>query len=400
MSSKIFAKYLMTLTFVIYAALIGLLSGCSDGNSPPAAEKPSVSVVTVKPRSQSLTTELAGRTKAYMVAEIRPQVSGIVQQRLFVEGAEIKAGQPLYQLDSATYQAALAESQATLAKSRATLKSAQATAKRDVQLAKIDAISQQDKEDAEASLLTAAAEVKVAEADVQTARINLAYTRITAPISGRIETSTVTPGALVVAQQDTALTTVQQLDPIYVDVTQSTTELLRLKRDLASGKLQTNSDGEARITLKLDDGSTYSQEGRLQFSGVSVNEGTGTVTLRASFANPERLLLPGMYVVAVLEQAQDQNAILIPQKAVTRSASGQTTVLLVVDGKIEQRVISVDRTVGNQWWVSSGLKANDQVVVEGGQKTPVGTEITVQSADNADSPASGTAATAAAVKEG
>ncbi|TRN54818.1 biotin/lipoyl-binding protein, partial [Pseudomonas syringae] len=165
MSSKIFAKYLMTLTFVIYAALIGLLSGCSDGNSPPAAEKPSVSVVTVKPRSQSLTTELAGRTKAYMVAEIRPQVSGIVQQRLFVEGAEIKAGQPLYQLDSATYQAALAESQATLAKSRATLKSAQATAKRDVQLAKIDAISQQDKEDAEASLLTAAAEVKVAEAD-------------------------------------------------------------------------------------------------------------------------------------------------------------------------------------------------------------------------------------------
>ncbi|MDU8418318.1 efflux RND transporter periplasmic adaptor subunit [Pseudomonas syringae] len=400
MSSKIFAKYLMTLTFVIYAALIGLLSGCSDGNSPPAAEKPSVSVVTVKPRSQSLTTELAGRTKAYMVAEIRPQVSGIVQQRLFVEGAEIKAGQPLYQLDSATYQAALAESQATLAKSRATLKSAQATAKRDVQLAKIDAISQQDKEDAEASLLTAAAEVKVAEADVQTARINLAYTRITAPISGRIETSTVTPGALVVAQQDTALTTVQQLDPIYVDVTQSTTELLRLNRDLASGKLQTNSDGEARITLKLDDGSTYSQEGRLQFSGVSVNEGTGTVTLRASFANPERLLLPGMYVVAVLEQAQDQNAILIPQKAVTRSASGQTTVLLVVDGKIEQRVISVDRTVGNQWWVSSGLKANDQVVVEGGQKTPVGTEVTVQSADNADSPASGTAATAAAVKEG
>ncbi|PIO95396.1 efflux transporter periplasmic adaptor subunit [Pseudomonas syringae] len=400
MSSKIFAKYLMTLTFVIYAALTGLLSGCSDGNSPPAAEKPTVSVVTVKPRSQSLTTELAGRTKAFMVAEIRPQVSGIVQQRLFVEGAEIKAGQPLYQLDSATYQAALAESQATLAKSRATLKSAQATAKRDVQLARIDAISQQDKEDAEASLLTAAAEVKVAEADVQTARINLAYTRITAPISGRIETSTVTPGALVVAQQDTALTTIQQLDPIYVDVTQSTTELLRLKRDLASGKLQTNSDGEARITLKLDDGSTYNQEGRLQFSGVSVNEGTGTVTLRACFANPERLLLPGMYVVAVLEQAQDQNAILIPQKAVTRSASGQTTVLLVIDGKIEQRVISVDRTVGNQWWVSSGLKANDQVVVEGGQKTPVGTEVTVQSADNADSPASGTAATAATVKEG
>ncbi|RML42900.1 Multidrug resistance protein [Pseudomonas savastanoi pv. glycinea] len=399
MSSKIFAKYLITVTFVIYAALISLLSGCSADDPPPAAPKPSVSVITVQPRSQALTTELAGRTQAFMVAEIRPQVSGIVQQRLFVEGADVKAGQPLYQLDSATYQAALAESQATLAKSRATLKSAQATARRDIGLAKIDAISQQGKEDAEASLLTAAAEVKVAEADVQTARINLAYTRITAPISGRIETSTVTPGALVVAQQDTALTTVQQLDPIYVDVTQSTTELLRLKRDLASGKLQTNGDGQARITLKLDDGSTYNHDGRLQFSGVSVNEGTGTVTLRASFANPERLLLPGMYVVAVLEQAQDQNAILIPQKAVSRSASGQTTVLLVVDGRIEQRVISVDRTMGNQLWVSSGLKANEQVVVEGGQKTPVGTEVSVQNADSPNSPSPSGTVAATDVKE-
>ncbi|KTB55062.1 hemolysin D [Pseudomonas viridiflava ICMP 13104] len=397
MSSKIFAKYLMTITYVIYAVVIGLLSGCSE-DAPPAAEKSKVSIITVKPRSQSLTTELAGRTRAFMVAEIRPQVSGIVQQRLFVEGAQVKAGQALYQLDSATYQAALAEAQATLAKSRATLKSAQATARRDVQLAKIDAISQQDKEDAEASLQTAAAEVKVAEADVQTARINLAYTRITSPINGRIETSTVTPGALVVAQQDTALTTVQQLDPIYVDVTQSTTELLRLKRDLASGALQSTGDGEARVTLKLDDGSPYNHDGRLQFSGVSVNESTGTVTLRASFANPQGLLLPGMYVLAVLEQAQDQNAILIPQKAVNRAASGQTTVLLVVGGKIEQRVVVVDRAVGNEWWVTSGLKAGEQVVVEGGQKTPVGTEVTVQASETTDSTAK--TATAANSKEG
>lgn len=397
MSSKIFAKYLMTFTYVIYAAFISLLSGCSE-EAPPAAEKPKVSIITVKPRPQSLTTELAGRTRAFMSAEIRPQVSGIVQQRLFVEGAQVKAGQALYQLDSATYKAALAEAEATLAKSRATLKSAQATARRDIALAKIDAISQQDKEDAEATLQTSAAEVKVAEADVQTARINLTYTRITSPINGRIETSTVTPGALVVAQQDTALTTVQQLDPIYVDVTQSTTELLRLKRDLASGALQSNGEGEARVTLKLDDGSTYNHDGRLRFSGVSVNEGTGTVTLRASFANPDRLLLPGMYVLAVLEQAQDQNAILIPQKAVNRAASGQTTVLLVEGGKIEQRVVTVDRAVGNEWWVTSGLKAGEQVVVEGGQKTPVGTEVTVQASETTDSTARTAPATAG--KEG
>ncbi|MCF5629768.1 efflux RND transporter periplasmic adaptor subunit, partial [Pseudomonas syringae] len=234
--------------------------------------------------------------------------------------------------------------------------------------------------------------------DVQTARINLAYTRITSPINGRIETSTVTPGALVVAQQDTALTTVQQLDPIYVDVTQSTTELLRLKRDLASGALQSTGDGDARVTLKLDDGSPYNHDGRLQFSGVSVNESTGTVTLRASFANPQGLLLPGMYVLAVLEQAQDQNAILIPQKAVNRAASGQTTVLLVVGGKIEQRVVVVDRAVGNEWWVTSGLKAGEQVVVEGGQKTPVGTEVTVQASETTDSTAK--TASAANSKEG
>jgi membrane fusion protein (multidrug efflux system) len=313
-----------------------------------------------------------------MVAEIRPQVGGIVQQRLFVEGAEVKAGQALYQLDASSYKAALAEAQANLAKARATLKSAQATAKRDAQLAKIDAISQQDNEDAQASLLTAEAELQVAQAGVETARINLAYTRISSPVSGRIETSTVTPGALVVANQESALTTVQQLDPLYVDVTQSTTELLRLKRDLASGVLQSNGEGEARISLKLDDGSTYAHEGRLKFSGVSVNEGTGTVTLRAQIANPDRLLLPGMYVRAVLEQARDDQAILIPQQAVTRSASGVTTVLLVVNGKVEQRVLTIDRAVGNQWWVKTGLNAGDQVIVEGGQKVRVGEAVVAQ----------------------
>lgn len=382
MSTKYFAKYLVTAAVLLCVIIIAVLGGCSAGDPAPQAVAPTVTVLTVQPKSQVLTTELAGRTQAFMVAEIRPQVGGIVQQRLFVEGAEVKVGQALYQLDVAPYKAALAQAEATLSKSRATLKSAQTTAKRNAQLVKIDAISQQTFEDSEATLLTASADVQVAQADVDTARINLAYTRISSPVAGRIETSTVTPGALVVANQDTALTTVQQLDPLYVDVTQSTSELLGLKRDLASGVLQANDDGEARISLKLDDGSTYNREGRLTFSGVSVNQSTGTVTLRAVFPNPEHLLLPGMYVRGELEQARDEQAILVPQKAVTRSASGVTSVLVVADGKVEQRVLTVDRTVGNQWWVTAGLQAGEQVIVEGGQKVRVGAEVQTQTVDS------------------
>ncbi len=381
MSTKFFAKYLVTAAVVLSLIILAVLGGCSAGDPAPQAVTPTVTVLTVQPKTQVLTTELAGRTQAFMVAEIRPQVGGIVQQRLFVEGAEVKVGQALYQLDAAPYKAALAQAEATLSKARATLKSAKTTATRNAQLVKIDAISQQTNEDAQAALLTAAADVQVAQADVDTARINLAYTRISSPVAGRIETSTVTPGALVVANQDTALTTVQQLDPIYVDVTQSTSELLGLKRDLASGLLQANSDGEARIRLKLDDGSTYNHEGRLKFSGVSVNQSTGTVTLRAVFANPDHLLLPGMYVRGELEQARDDQAILVPQKAVTRSASGVTSVLVVVDGKVEQRVMTVNRAVGNQWWVTAGLQAGDQVIVEGGQKVRVGAVVQTQAVD-------------------
>ncbi|TFY89055.1 efflux RND transporter periplasmic adaptor subunit [Pseudomonas kairouanensis] len=381
MSTKFFAKYLVTAAVLLSVIILAVLGGCSAGDPAPEVATPKVTVLTVQPKSQVLTTELAGRTQAFMVAEIRPQVGGIVQQRLFEEGAEVKVGQALYQLDAAPYKAALAQAEATLSKSRATLKSAQTTATRNAQLVKIDAISQQTFEDSQATLLTATADVQVAQADVETARINLAYTRISSPVAGRIEISTVTPGALVVADQDTALTTVQQLDPIYVDVTQSTSELLGLKRDLASGVLQANSDGEARISLKLDDGSTYNQEGRLKFSGVSVNQSTGTVTLRAVFANPDHLLLPGMYVRGELEQARDDQAILVPQKAVTRSASGVTSVLLVVDGKVEQRVITVNRTIGNQWWVTAGLQAGEQVIVEGGQKVRVGAVVQTQAVD-------------------
>lgn len=382
MSTKLFAKSLVTAAVVVAVLVLFALGGCSADDAPPVAQTPKVQVMTVQPQRQALTTELAGRTQAFMLADIRPQVGGIVQQRLFVEGAEVKAGQALYQIDPAPYKATLAEAQATASKARATLKSAQATATRNAALVKIDAISQQDNEDAQVSLLTAQAELQVAQAGVETARINLGYTRITSPLSGRIETSTVTPGALLVAAQTTALTTVQQLDPIYVDITQSTTELLRLKRDLASGALQGNSaEGEAPVLLTLDDGSPYKHAGTLKFSGVAVNQDTGTVTLRAVFANPEHLLLPGMYVRAVLELASDDKAILIPQKAVTRSASGVTSVLVVVNGKVEQRVLTIDRAVGNQWWVSAGLNAGDQVIIEGGQKVRVGAEVLAQNSD-------------------
>ncbi|WP_353231795.1 efflux RND transporter periplasmic adaptor subunit [Pseudomonas helleri] len=382
MSTKLFAKSLVTAAVVVAVLVLFALGGCSADDAPPVAQTPKVQVMTVQPQRQALTTELAGRTQAFMLADIRPQVGGIVQQRLFVEGAEVKAGQALYQIDPAPYKATLAEAQATASKARATLKSAQATATRNAALVKIDAISQQDNEDAQVSLLTAQAELQVAQAGVDTARIDLGYTRITSPLSGRIETSTVTPGALLVAAQTTALTTVQQLDPIYVDITQSTTELLRLKRDLASGALQGNSaEGEAPVLLTLDDGSPYNHAGTLKFSGVAVNQGTGTVTLRAVFANPEHLLLPGMYVRAVLELASDDKAILIPQKAVTRSASGVTSVLVVVNGKVEQRVLTIDRAVGNQWWVSAGLNAGDQVIIEGGQKVRVGAEVLAQNSE-------------------
>ena len=387
MSTKLFAKSLVTAAVVVAVLVLFALGGCSADDAPPVAQTPKVQVMTVQPQRQALTTELAGRTQAFMLADIRPQVGGIVQQRLFVEGAEVKAGQALYQIDPAPYKATLAEAQATASKARATLKSAQATATRNAALVKIDAISQQDNEDAQVSLLTAQAELQVAQAGVDTARINLGYTRITSPLSGRIETSTVTPGALLVAAQTTALTTVQQLDPIYVDITQSTTELLRLKRDLASGALQGNSaEGEAPVLLTLDDGSPYNHAGTLKFSGVAVNQGTGTVTLRAVFANPEHLLLPGMYVRAVLELASDDKAILIPQKAVTRSASGVTSVLVVVNGKVEQRVLTIDRAVGNQWWVSAGLNAGDQVIIEGGQKVRVGAEVLAQNSEARGAP--------------
>lgn len=375
MLTKLLAKSLVACAFVIALLVLSLLDGCSSDDAPASPVVPEVSVITLAARSQVLRTELTGRTQAFMNAQVRPQVGGVVLRRLFVEGSEVTAGQVLYELDAAPYRAAVAQAKASKVKSSANLKAAQVTAGRTAQLALIDAVSRQDNDDAQANVQTAAADVKLAQAALETAQINLAYTRIVAPIAGRIETSTVTAGALVVANQETPLTTIQQLDPLYVDVTQSTTELLRLQRELAAGTLRSAAQGEADMFLLLEDGSLYNHTGRLKFSGAKVNEGTGTVTLRAEVANPDRQLLPGMYVRGVLEQARDDKAILVPQQTVTRAASGATSVLLVVDGKVVQRPVTVGRAVDNEWWVTSGLTAGERLIVEGGQKVRPGSPV-------------------------
>nr|WP_314557984.1 efflux RND transporter periplasmic adaptor subunit [uncultured Pseudomonas sp.] len=371
-------------SFVPVACLVtsAALLGCSPGKSePPAMPAAQVSVLTVQPQHLAISTQLPGRTTARMVAQIRPQVGGIVQKRLFTEGAVVKAGAVLYQIDPASYQATLDSAQASLAKARATQHSAQLQATRYKGLVKIDAISQQDNETAQATLLEADAEVKSAEAAVKTARINLAYTRITAPIAGRTEISTVTPGALVSAEQTTALTTVQQLDPIYIDITQSSADLLRLKRELAKGVLHKAEDGGASIGVVLEDGSDYGLEGSLKVSGVTVSESTGSVTLRAEVANPDGLLMPGMYVRAVLQEGVDEQALLVPQQAVTRDERGETSLWVVVDGKVQQRSITASTAVGGQWYVTAGLQAGETVVVEGGQKVREGEAVQSQAFD-------------------
>ncbi|MFZ2858987.1 efflux RND transporter periplasmic adaptor subunit [Acidovorax sp.] len=354
------------------ATLMGLallLGACSDKAPPVAPKGPAeVGVVTLQPERQTVTTELPGRTSAYLSAEIRPQVGGIVQQRLFTEGAQVKAGQPLYQLDASSYQVALASAEASLAKAQANVGTAEVNARRNAELVKIDAVSRQVHDDSQAALVQARSDLAVARAALDNARINLGYTRIKAPIAGRTTTSTVTPGALVTANQAAALTTISQLDPLYVDVTQSSTEVLRLKSDLARGRIQKSGQAEAPITLQLEDGSRYPHPGKLQFAGVSVNPGTGAVTLRAVVPNPDGLLMPGMYVRAVLETGINAQALLVPQQGVNRDTAGNASVLLVTaNDKIERRKIAVETAVGNRWLVGNGLAAGDRVVVDGFQ---------------------------------
>jgi membrane fusion protein (multidrug efflux system) len=301
-------------------------------------------------------------------------VSGIIKKRLFTEGSDVKAGQVLYQIDPATYQAAFASAKASEARVEASLVSVRLTEGRYRDLVKIKAVSQQDYDNASAALKQVEADLAFAKAAVETARINLAYTKVTAPISGRIGRSTVTDGALVTANQPTALATLQQLDSMYVDVTQSTAELLKLKQNLANGVMKKSSS--AQVKLLLEDGSAYPLTGILKFSEVTVDQSTGSVTLRAVFPNPKQTLLPGMFVRAILEEGVDAQAILVPQRGVTRTPKGDAMVMVVgAEDKVEPRPIKVIRTVGDKWLVSEGLKAGDRVILEGLQKARPGTQV-------------------------
>lgn len=349
--------------------LVSLALGACGGSVEPAQQAAAtpVTVVTLQSEPVTLTRELPGRTRSFLVAEVRPQVSGIVQKRLFTEGGLVKAGQALYQIDDATYRADFASAKASLARAEATLKSAQLTAARSAELARIDAVSRQDNENAVAALQQAEADVKVAEASVQSARILVGYGRITAPISGRIGKSSVTAGALVTANQAATLATVQQLDPIYVDLTQSSAELLTLREALAAGTLE--SAPNLPVTILLENGERYSHEGKLAFSEVTVDPSTGSYALRVVVPNPGHVLLPGMYVRAVVGNGVRQNALLVPQQGVARDPRGQTTAMVVgADNKVEVRPVQVSRTVDDKWLVEGGLVAGDKVIVAGLQK--------------------------------
>lgn len=364
---------------IILLCCTAMLAACSHSKSEaPPVKVPEVVVFTVAPQALALSTELPGRTTPFQVAEVRPQVSGLIQKRLFVEGADVAAGVSLYQIDPAIYQAQYHAAKAVQAKAQANLLTSGPKVTRYRELVAVDGVSHQDYDDAVAANEQGKADLEAATAALQMAAINLRYTRVDAPISGRISRSSVTPGALVTAGQALALTTVQQLDPIYVDVTQSSTDLLRLKQALADGKLKKIKDGQAKVSLLLADGSQYALPGRLQFSGVSVDPGTGNVTLRALFPNPKGDLLPGMYVRAVLENGVDEAAILVPQTGVTRNQSGQATALILNSaGKVEKRILVTGSTVGANWLVTSGLAAGDRVIVEGLQKVKPGASATV-----------------------
>jgi membrane fusion protein (multidrug efflux system) len=317
-----------------------------------------------------LQSELAGRTTPYLVSDVRPQVSGIVKKRLFDEGSKVKAGQVLYEIDAAVYQATVAEAKAALANAEAAVESTRLKDQRYGELLAIEGVSQQEADDARMAHQQAVASVAQARATLASAQINLDYTKVRAPISGRIGKSTVTPGALVTANQDTALATIRALDPIYVDMTQSSTDLLKLRRMVNAGALQS---GSTQVRLKLEDGTQYSLTGSMKFQEVSVDESTGSVTLRAEFPNPDGMLLPGMYVRAVLEAAINKSAILAPQQGVTRDPKGNATALvLTADNKVEQRTLVAERAIGDSWLISDGLEQGDRLIVEGTNKVRPG----------------------------
>ena len=374
-------SYPRALTRAVLCMLLSLmLLACEEGGkgAPGSSGPREVVIIKLEPRREVYTTALAGRIASFQVAEVRPQVGGILQQRLFTEGADVKTGQALYQIDPATYEAALDSAQAALMKAEANVTPARLKAERFRELLAIKAVSKQEYDDAQAAFKQAEADVAVNRAAVKTARINLEYTKVRSPITGRIGKSAFTPGALVTANQAQALTSVRQLDPVYVDITQSSQDLLRLRAQFTNGELRSAAE-EAPVRLKLENGAMYPHEGRLQFTDVSVDESTGMVSLRALFPNPEHILLPGMYVRAVIAEGVDENALLVPQRALRRDPKGQASVLLVDGGgKVDVRLVDVGRTVGDSWQVLSGLKPGDRVIVEGGQNVRPGMSVKIR----------------------
>ena len=353
--------------------------GAPGAGAPPQA--PAVTVMTVASGSVPMVTELPGRTTPYLIAELRPQVTGILTQRAFDEGSEVKAGQVLYRIDDAPYQAAHDSAKAALARAEANAQVARIKAERHAGLVKIDAVSKQANDDTQAALKQAQAEVAAAKAALDKARIDLDYTRLKSPISGRIGRSAVTPGALVTANQTQALATVQQLDPIYVDLTQSSADMLRMRAEIAAGRLQAGAKGEVPVKLILEDGSEYAVEGRLALSEVTVDEGTGSVTLRAKFSNADGVLLPGMYVRARLPQGTRSEAILVPHKALSRDPLGNALVMVVnAESKVEARPVKVAQSLASDWVVTGGLAAGERIIVEGLQKARPGAPVQAQEA--------------------
>ena len=358
---------LAILVSVIALTLAGCGKDQADGPQRPATE---VGFITVQPQPLVLQSELAGRTTPYLVSDVRPQVSGIVKFRRFEEGSTVKAGQVLYEIDAAPYEAASAQAKAGLANANASVEATRLKAQRYDELLAIEGVAQQEADDARMAYQQALAQVAQMQASLASAQINLDYTKVRAPISGRIGMSTVTPGALVTANQETALATIRTLDPIYVDMTQSSTELLRLRRLIGEAGMKS---GEAKVRLRLEDGSQYKQPGTIKFHEVAVDESTGSVTLRAQFPNPDGVLLPGMYVRAMLDQAVSTTAILAPQQGVTRDVKGNATALVITaENKVEQRTLVAERAIGDRWLISNGLSEGDRLIVEGTSKVRVG----------------------------
>ncbi|HOE33854.1 MAG TPA: efflux RND transporter periplasmic adaptor subunit [Smithella sp.] len=365
-------KQVVPLIAVIILLSCLIVDGCGKKEETMAPPSPEVAVVTVQSRQVVTTTELTGRTASNLIAEVRPQVGGIIQKRLFTEGADVRAGQPLFQIDPAIYQAAVSNAGAALARSEAQLTTVQLRADRLRELLAEKAVSQQDYDDAAAALKQTQADIQYGKANLETARINLQYTTITAPISGRIGRSGITEGALVTAHQPLALATIQKIDPMYVDVTQSTTDILKLRRKLQEGQLSRNSN-QQQVRLILDDGSEYPFKGKLQFQDITVDPTTGSVILRIVFPNPKGLLMPGMFVRAIVEEGVHKNAILVPQQAVSRDPKGNPLTLTVdKEGKVQQKPLTLDRAIGSEWLVSSGLEPGDKVIVEGMLKVKPG----------------------------